>query len=102
PAWAATWNLATFVPEGSFHTQNLQKFAEEVKAATNGEIDIKIHSANSLVAHPEIRNSVRNGTIPIGEILLSRLSNENPLYELDLLPFVVRDYSDARKMWDAS
>lgn len=101
-AQAATWNVASFVPEGSFHTQNLHKFAEEVRAATKGEIDIKVHSANSLVAHPEIRNAVRNGTIPMGEILLSRLANENPLYELDLLPFVVRDYGDARRMWDAS
>ncbi|WP_212526115.1 TRAP transporter substrate-binding protein [Actibacterium sp. MT2.3-13A] len=101
-ASAETWDIATPYPEGNFHTQNIIQFTKDVDAATNGALKITVHPANSLIAHPEIKNSVRSGTIPMGEFLLGRLSNENPLFELDMLPFVVSGYDDAREMWDAS
>ena len=44
--------------------------------------DITVHSAGSLFGHPEIKDAVRRGLVPIGEILLSRLANENPVFEI--------------------
>ena len=34
-------------------------------------------------------------------MLLSRLSNEDPVFELDGIPFLVEDYEDARALWEA-
>ena len=101
-ASAQSWDMATPYPEGNFHTQNIVQFAQDVNEATNGALSITVHPANSLIAHPEIKNAVRAGTIPLGEFLLGRLSNEHPIFELDMLPFVVSDYDDARAMWEAS
>lgn len=99
---AQTWDMATPYPEANFHTQNIMQFAKEVQEATVGALSITVHASNSLIAHPEIKNAVRSGTVPMGEFLLGRLSNEDPIFELDMLPFVVSDYDDARAMWDAS
>lgn len=96
------WNMPTPYPDGNFHTVNIKSFADEVRAATNGELDIKVHSAGSLVKHPEIKNAVRKGLVPIGEFFLSRLSNENPVFGVDSIPFLATNYDDAQKLWDAS
>ncbi|MEM9358400.1 MAG: TRAP transporter substrate-binding protein [Pseudomonadota bacterium] len=96
---AGQWNMPTPYPAGSFHTQNIQQFAEEITAATDGAISIVVHPAGSLVKHAEIKNAVRSGQVQIGEFLLSRLSNENPIFEADALPFLAASYEDSRKLW---
>lgn len=101
-ASAQTWDIATPYPEANFHTQNIMQFAKDVQEGTDGALSITVHPSNSLIAHPEIKNAVRSGTVPMGEFLLGRLSNEDPIFELDMLPFIVSDYDDARVMWDAS
>ncbi len=103
PAAAQTaWDMPTPYGDTVFHTQNILQFADEVREATDGALDITVHSAGSLFGHAEIKDSVRRGLAPIGEILLSRLSNENPLFEVDSIPFLADSYSDARALWQAS
>jgi TRAP-type C4-dicarboxylate transport system substrate-binding protein len=85
-----------------FHTQNIMEFAKDVATATNGEVTITVHSAGSLYAHPEIRDSVRRGLAPIGEILMSQLANEDAVFGVDSVPFLAASYDDAKKLWDAS
>mgnify|MGYP003658592442 CR=1 FL=1 len=102
PVSAEEWNMATPYPENNFHTQNDIQFAKDVAEATDGKLQITVHSAGSLIAHPEIRNAVRNGTVPLGEILMSMLSNESPVYEVDAIPFLIENYDDAQRLWDAS
>ncbi|MBD11194.1 MAG: C4-dicarboxylate ABC transporter substrate-binding protein [Roseovarius sp.] len=85
-----------------FHTQNIMEFAKDVATATNGDLTITVHSAGSLYAHPEIRDSVRRGLAPIGEILMSQLANEDAVFGVDSVPFLAASYDDAKKLWDAS
>ncbi|MCG7600594.1 TRAP transporter substrate-binding protein [Halomonas sp. McH1-25] len=103
PAFAAEqWNLATPYGDASFHTQNTKQFAEDVRQATDGEVDITVHSGGSLIGHAEIKPSVRRGTVQAGEIFLSTLSNESPIYEVDTLPGLANSYEDAYALWQAS
>lgn len=69
-AQAASWDMPTPYPDKTFHTANILEFAKEVEAATNGGLVIKLHSAGSLLKHPEIKNAVRSGQVPIGEFFL--------------------------------
>lgn len=101
-ALAAEWNLATPYGDASFHTQNTKQFAADVSEATDGELTITVHSGGSLIAHPEIKPSVRRGTIQAGEVFLSILSNESPIYEVDTLPGLAGGYEDAYDLWQAS
>ncbi len=103
PAAAQTaWDMPTPYGDTVFHTQNIMEFADDVREATDGAVDITVHSAGSLFGHPEIKDAVRRGLAPIGEILLSRLSNEDPVFEVDSIPFLADSYDDARALWEAS
>jgi TRAP-type C4-dicarboxylate transport system substrate-binding protein len=100
-AMATSWDMPTPYPDKTFHTENIAIFAEDVAKATGGELTIKIHSAGSLFKHPEIKNAVRGGQVPIGEIFLSLLSNEQQVFGADSQPFLATNYEDAQKLWDA-
>ncbi|GGG65143.1 exported protein [Salipiger pallidus] len=102
PAMAETWDMPTPYGDSVFHTQNITQFAEDVAEATGGELEITVHSAGSLFAHPEIKDSVRRGLAPIGETLMSRLANEDPIFAIDSIPFLASNYEDAEKLWEAS
>ena len=96
------WDMPTPYPEGTFHTQNVMEFASEIEAATGGSLSLTVHPAGSLYKHPEIKNSVRRGLAPIGEVLISRLSNEDPIFAADAIPFLAAGYEAARSLYDAT
>jgi TRAP-type C4-dicarboxylate transport system substrate-binding protein len=103
PAMAQNaWDMPTPYGDGIFHTQNIMQFADDVREKTDGSIDITVHSANSLFGHAEIKDAVRDGLVPIGEILLSRLANEDPIFALDSIPFLASSYDEAEALWEAS
>ncbi len=101
-AVAETWHMPTPYPITSFHTVNIQQFAADVEKATGGKLKIEVHSAGSLFKHADIKNAVRSGQVPVGEFLLSRLANENSLFEVDSLPFLATDYYQSAQLWRAS
>lgn len=100
PAAAQSWDMPTPYGDSVFHTQNILEFAADVEAAT--DLDITVHSAGSLYAHPEIKDSVRRGLAPMGEVLMSRLANEDPIFAIDSIPFLASSYDESRALWDAS
>lgn len=99
---AETWDMPTPYPETTFHTVNIQQFAEDVSRASDGRLTIRVHSAGSLFRHPEIKNVVRSAQVPIGEFLLSRLANQNAFFEADAVPFLASDYARAERLWELS
>ncbi|MGD8429112.1 MAG: TRAP transporter substrate-binding protein [Ectothiorhodospiraceae bacterium] len=101
-AGAATWNMATPYPDATFHTQNIYKFADDVKAATDGALEIRVHSAGSLFKHPQIKRAVQTGQVQAGEVFISILGNEDPIYTVDSIPFLATSYDDAERLWKAS
>jgi TRAP-type C4-dicarboxylate transport system substrate-binding protein len=92
--------MPTPYPDSAFHTMNIRQFADEVKAATNGAVDITVHSGGSLLPHGEIKNAVRSRQVPIGEFFLSNISNEELVYGLDSQPFLATGYDEASKLWE--
>lgn len=101
-ARAENWDMPTPYADGIFHTQNIAEFAADVDEATGGDVTITVHSANSLFGHAEIRDAVRDGLVPIGEFLLSRLANEDPIFALDSIPFLASSYEESEALWAAS
>ncbi len=100
-AEAASWDMPTPYSDKIFHTANIIQFAKDVEEATGGALKIKVHSAGSLFKHPEIKNAVRGGQVPIGEFFLSRLSNEQAAFGADSQPFLATNYEDAARLWAA-
>ena len=69
---------------------------------SGGELEIVTHPGGSLFGGGEIYRAVRTGQAPIGERLISALGNENPLFEIDALPFLATSFDDAWKLYEAS
>ena len=101
-AMAESWNMPVPYGDNNFHTLNHIQFAKDLEAATKGGVTIKVHPSGSLFKHPEIKGAVRSGQVRLGEFLLSRLSNENPIFGVDSIPFLATSYDDAKKLWKVS
>lgn len=89
------WDMSIVWPEGNFHTQNAMAFAEAVKEATDGEVVITVHSGGALgIKGPEGMAAVRDGLVPIAEILLNQQVGEAPVLGIETLPFLAPSLAD--------
>jgi TRAP-type C4-dicarboxylate transport system substrate-binding protein len=95
------WDMPTPYSDGEFHTRNVRAFAEDVKQATGGKLDINVHSNGSLIKHPDILRAVSTGQVSIAEFLLGQFSNEDPVFAADNVPFVAPGYDAAFKFYQA-
>jgi TRAP-type transport system periplasmic protein len=92
------WDMPTPYPDSNFHTKNVEQFAADIKTASGGKLDIVVHSNGSLIKHPEIKRAVQTGQVNIGQILISVLANENPIFAFDSIPFLAPNYPAAKKL----
>lgn len=103
PAGAQTvWDMPTAYPATIFHTENITKFVEEVRQSTNGQLKIVVHPAGSLFKANEIKRAVQGGQAQIGEVIISSLANEDPIFGVDSIPFLATSYEEARKLAESS
>ncbi|HTT48181.1 MAG TPA: TRAP transporter substrate-binding protein [Pseudolabrys sp.] len=103
PASAQTkWNLPAAYPADNPHSVNLAMFAKDVAAATNGKLEITVHPGASLFKAPDIKRAVQTGQAQIGEVLISLHENEDPMFGVDVVPFLATSYPEAMKLWQAS
>jgi TRAP-type C4-dicarboxylate transport system substrate-binding protein len=103
PAMAQTkWNLPAAYPADNPHSVNLSAFAKDVADSTGGKLQITVHAAASLFKAPEIKRAVATGQAQVGEVLISLHENEDPLFGIDVVPFVATSYPAAKKLWLAS
>ncbi len=96
------WNLPAAYPPSNPHTENLTLFSKDVADATGGKLQITVHAGASLFKAPEIKRAVQTGQAQMGEVLISLHENEDPMFGLDVVPFVATSYPDALKLWKAS
>jgi TRAP-type C4-dicarboxylate transport system substrate-binding protein len=61
-----------------------------------------VHANASLFKAPEIKRAVQGGQAQIGEILLVNFANEDPIYEVDGIPFLATSYAESLKLYRAS
>jgi TRAP-type C4-dicarboxylate transport system substrate-binding protein len=90
PAAAQTnWDLSTVWPEANFHTQNAIRFANEVKTATNGALNITVKAGGQLgFKGPEHLRAVRDGLVPIADILNIQQIGDEPVLGTEGIAFL--------------
>ena len=82
--------LSTIWPDGNFHTINCKRFAEEVKRATSGAVDIEVKSGGQLgFKGPEQLRAVRDGLVPMADILNVQQVGDEPMFGIEGIPFLV-------------
>jgi len=95
------WDMPTPYSDGEFHTINVRQFVEDVKKATNGQLEITVHSNGSLIKHPDMLRAVSTGQVNIAEFLLGQFGNEEPVFNADNVPFLAAGYDNAWKLYQA-
>ena len=96
---AEKWDMPMAYSATNFHSQNGVMFADAVRIATGGEIDITVHAGGSLFKGGEIKKAIQTGQVPIGERLLSGHQNESLIFGTDSIPFLATSYADSAKLW---
>ncbi|BFM50886.1 TRAP transporter substrate-binding protein [Marinomonas sp. THO17] len=98
---AETWDMPLAYSATNYHSVIAKEFAEEVTAGQS-DIEIVTHPSGSLFKGGEIYGAVRRGLAPIGERLVSALSNESPVFSIDAVPFLATDFNSAWNLYQAS
>lgn len=94
-----SWRLATGYRADSFHTVNILDMASELARATAGGLDIQVHPGASMLKLDRIFEAVEAGKVEAGETILTSMVGSIPIAGADSVPFIVRSYADARRMW---
>ena len=99
PAIAQTkWDMPTPYSDGTFQTKNVREFVADIAKATGGKLAITVHSNASLVKMPEMKRAVQSGQVPVGEVLISVLANEDAMFGFESTPGLAPSYAEARKL----
>jgi TRAP-type C4-dicarboxylate transport system substrate-binding protein len=93
------WDMPTPYTDGNFRTQNVRWFADELRKASGGKIDITVYDNASLFPMPEIKGAVQSGQVNIGEFLLSAYGHEDAIFEADGIPFLASGFEEAWKLY---
>ena len=100
PAVAETWDMPMAYAATNFHSEVGANFGACVTEGTSGALEIQTHPSGSLFAGSEIKRAVQTGQANIGERLISAHQNENPLYGVDSVPFLVSSFDEHEKLWE--
>lgn len=98
-AASVKWDVSLPWGPSEFHTVNAVRFAAEVKAATNGELELTIHAGGSLgVKANESLRAVADGAVPMAEYAAFQNVGELPILGIESIPFLVKDYDQLKAM----
>ncbi len=102
PAMAEKWDMPMAYSASNFHSENGMAFADCVRDATSGEIDITVHPGGSLFAGADIKRAIQTGQVQIGERLMSGHQNENAVFGFDSVPFLAPSFDASAKLFAAA
>ncbi|MGC9419715.1 MAG: TRAP transporter substrate-binding protein [Rhodovulum sp.] len=98
-ASAEKWDMPMAYAATNFHSEVGANFAQCVTEGTGGDLEIVTHPSGSLFGGAEIKRAVQTGQANIGERLISAHQNENPIYGVDSIPFLVSSFDQHEKLW---
>ena len=96
------WDMPAAYSAKNFISKKYIKFAEMVTKNSGGKLEIVVHPAGSLYKGSEIMRAVRSGQVQIGARYLGAHSNEDPIFGLDLVPFLATSFDDAWQLYQIS
>ncbi|MCP4399673.1 MAG: TRAP transporter substrate-binding protein, partial [bacterium] len=102
PGFAKTkWNANSVWPPKNHHSEGLIEFAEMIKEKSNGELEIVVQTGGALgYKGPELLKAVRDGLVPLSDMLASGVAGDEPLFGITTLPFLIRSHAEAKLLND--
>lgn len=104
PVLAKTvWNANSVWPPKNLHSVGLADFAEKVKTATNGDLEIVVSAGGALgYKGPDLLKAVRDGLVPVSDMLISGVAGDEKSFQIVTLPFLVRNFDELHLLLDIS
>ncbi len=97
------WNANSVWPPKNLHSVGLTDFAEKVKTATNGDLEMVVSTGGALgYKGPDLLKAVRDGLVPVSDMLISGVAGDEKLFQIVTLPFLVRDSEELKLLLDIS
>ncbi len=95
------WDMHLNYPINNYHTKAAQEFAEKVKAATNGELEIVLHPGSSLgFKGQELLRVLAEGQLSIAEVPPGMVEGDAPLMALTAQPFLAANFQEQALLYD--
>ncbi len=92
-------NLSSILPDSNFQVRNAKRYADEVSKATNGAVTINVRSGGSLgFKGPEQMRAVRDGLVPMADVLTSQQIGDEAIFGTDGIPFLVSSPADLKAL----
>jgi TRAP-type C4-dicarboxylate transport system substrate-binding protein len=94
------WDMHLNYPAGNFHSKGAQRFADRVKAATNGELEIVLHPGAALgFKGPELLRAVSERQLAIAEVPTGMVEGDAPVLALTAQPFISTNAFEQRLLY---
>ena len=94
------WDMHLNYPIGNFHSKGAQRFADRVKAETNGELNIVLHPGSALgFKGPELLRAVGEGQLVVAEVPTGMVEGDAPLLALTAQPFISTNSFEQRLLY---
>jgi len=94
------WDMHLNYPIGNFHSKGAQQFADRVKAATNGELNIVLHPGSALgFKGPELLRALAEGQLAVAEVPTGMVEGDAPLLALTAQPFISTNAFEQRLLY---
>lgn len=91
------WDLSTAWPASNFHAKNAMAFADAVREATDGSVDITVHVSGEIgVKITEKLSAVETGIVQMADMLLFLQAGEEPLLSMDTLPYLIQGQDEMK------
>lgn len=102
PAQAkTTWNANSVWPPNNHHTVGLEAFAARVMELTGGQLELVVSSGGALgFKGPELLKVVRDGLVPVSDMLISGVAGDEALFQVTTVPFLCRDFDELKMLID--
>jgi len=93
------WDLPTAWAATNYQSVCLKIFADEIYERTDGQLKINIHYGGALgYRGPEMLSVVRDGLVPIGDILKNAQTGEEKFFGITSLPFLASGVVELRTL----
>jgi len=98
-AQTVEWDLPTVWAATNYQSVCLKIFADEIYERTDGQLKINIHYGGALgYKGPEMLSVVRDGLVPIGDILKNAQTGEEKFFGVTSLPFLAPGVVELRML----
>jgi TRAP-type C4-dicarboxylate transport system substrate-binding protein len=95
------WTANSVWPPENHQSIGLVDFVEKVKESTDGKLEISVQTGGALgYKGPELLKVVRDGLVPVSDMLTSGVAGDEKIFGLVTLPFLIQSFEEGKILND--